>query len=616
MTLLNENKNIQYLEKLVIKFVGDSGDGMQLTGSEFAHTSALMGNDISTFPNFPAEIRAPQGSVYGVSGFQVQIGDNEINTAGDAVDVLVAMNPAAFKTNIADLPEGKVLIVDTDSFSRKNIQKAGCEENPLEAEYLSKYKVIKAPITSLTKENLKDLNIGNKDVLRSKNMFALGMVFWMYNRPLSHTIEFLETKFKSLPDIAEANILNLKAGFNYAETLELLPESYIVPPAKLEKGTYRIITGNKAIAWGFIAASNKANLPLFLGSYPITPASDILHELAKHEALGVKTFQAEDEIAGVGAAIGAAFAGNLALTTTSGPGMALKAEAIGLALMTELPLVIVNIQRGGPSTGLPTKTEQSDLLQAMYGRNGESPVIVVAASTSANCYNWAYEASKLSLENMTPVVLLSDGYIANGSAPWKLHKLATMPEITLPMAKANEENFLPYNRDENLIRKWAIPGTEGLEHRIGGLEKAEYTGAVSYNAENHQRMCEIRADKIAKIADRIPLAELEGSEDADLLVVAWGGTYGSTHTAVKRINAQGKKVAYLHFNYINPMQRNIAEILARYPKILVVELNLGQMVKILRDRFPENKYLQYNKVQGMPFAVEELINKFDEVLNS
>lgn len=608
-------KSTKQLDKVVIKFVGDSGDGMQLTGSEFANTSALIGNDISTFPNFPAEIRAPQGSVYGVSGFQVQIGDNEVNTAGDTVDVLVAMNPAAFKTNIDSLSEGKILIVDTDSFTRKNIEKAGCEENPLDAEYLSKYKVIKAPITSLTKENLKDLNLGNKDVLRSKNMFALGMVFWMYNRPMSHTIKFLTDKFKKMPEIAEANIMNLKAGFNYAETLELLPESFVVAPAKLQKGTYRIITGNTALAWGLIAAANKANLPLFLGSYPITPASDILHELSRHSGLGVKTFQAEDEIAGVGAAIGAAFAGNLGITTTSGPGMALKAEAIGLALMTELPLVIVNIQRGGPSTGLPTKTEQSDLLQAMYGRNGESPVIVVAASTSANCYNWAFEAAKLALEHLTPVILLSDGYIANGSEPWRLHKLAEMPEINIPFAHEGEEDFLPYRRDERLVRKWAIPGVKGLEHRLGGLEKAEHTGEVSYSPENHQRMTEIRAEKIALIANEIPELEIEGAEDAELLVVGWGGTYGSLHTAVKRINAKGKKVAYVHFNYINPMPKNTAALLSKYKKVLVAELNLGQMVKILRDRFPENTYMQYNKVQGMPFAVDELIVKFEEVLN-
>jgi len=609
------SKSTQQLDKVVIKFVGDSGDGMQLTGSEFANTSALIGNDISTFPNFPAEIRAPQGSVYGVSGFQVQIGDNEINTAGDTVDVLVAMNPAAFKTNIDSLLAGKILIVDTDSFTKKNIEKAGCEENPLDAEYLSKFKVIKAPITSLTKENLKDLNIGNKDVLRSKNMFALGMVFWMFNRPMSHTIKFLTDKFRKTPEIAEANIMNLKAGFNYAETLELLPESFVIAPAKLAKGTYRIITGNKAIAWGFIAAANKAKLPLFLGSYPITPASDILHELSKHQALGVKTFQAEDEIAGIGAAIGAAFAGNLALTTTSGPGMALKAEAIGLALMTELPLVIINIQRGGPSTGLPTKTEQSDLMQAMYGRNGESPVIVIAASTSANCYDWAYEAAKLALEHLTPVILLSDGYIANGSAPWRLHKLAEMPAINIPFATETEVDFLPYKRDEKLVRKWALPGTKGLEHRLGGLEKAEHTGEVSYNALNHQRMCEIRAEKIALIANEIPDLTIEGAEDAEVLVVGWGGTYGSLHTAVKRINASGKKVAYTHFNYINPMPKNTAALLSKYKKIVVAELNLGQMVKILRDRFPENKYLQYNKVQGMPFEVEELMVKFDEVIN-
>ncbi len=607
-------KGTKILDSVVVRFVGDSGDGMQLTGSEFANTSALFGNDVSTFPNFPAEIRAPQGSVYGVSGFQVQIGNNEVNTAGDAVDVLVAMNPAALKTNLESLPKGKILIIDTDSFNKKNILKAGYEHNPLESDMLEDYRLVEAPITALTKENLKDSGLGNKDVLRSKNMFALGIVFWLFNRSMEHTFQFLKEKFKNKPEIADANILNLKAGFHYGETIELLPESYTVSPAKLAKGTYRIITGNKALSWGFIAAANKAKLPLFLGSYPITPASDILHELSKHKALDVTTFQAEDEIAGVGAAIGASFAGNLAITTTSGPGMALKAEAVGLAMMTELPLVIVNIQRGGPSTGLPTKTEQSDLLQVMYGRNGESPVIVLAASTSANCYDWAYEAAKLSLENMTPVILLSDGYIANGSAPWRLRKLAEMAEINIPFAKAGKENYLPYERDENLVREWAIPGMKGLEHRLGGLEKAENTGAVSYHPENHQRMVEIRAEKISKLAQRIPDLTLEGAEDAELLVIGWGGTYGSLHTAVKRTNAQGKKIAYAHFNYINPMPKNTAEILSKYPKILVAELNLGQMVKIFRDRFPENKFLQYNKVQGMPFTVEELMCTFEDLL--
>lgn len=605
------HKEKKTIEKLVIKFVGDSGDGMQLTGTEFANTSALIGNDISTFPNYPAEIRAPQGSVYGVSGFQVQIGHQEVSTAGDMVDVLVAMNPAAFKTNIDSLPEGKILIVDEDSFTAKNIEKAGCFPNALDHERLQKYRVIKAPITSLTKECLKELELGNKEVLRSKNMFALGMVFWLFNRPMEHTIHFIETKFNKNDVIAKANIMTLKAGYNYAETLELLPESYIVEPAKLPKGTYRIITGNQAIAWGFIAAASKVNLPLFLGSYPITPASDILHELSKHKALGVTTFQAEDEIAGVSAAIGAAFAGNLAITTTSGPGMALKTEAIGLALMTELPLVIINVQRGGPSTGLPTKTEQSDLLQAMYGRNGESPVIVLAASTSSNCYNWAYTAAKLAIEHMTPVVLLSDGYLANGSQPWLLHKLADMPSIKAPFAQANEKDFLPYERDETfLVRKWAIPGTKGLEHRIGGLEKAEHTGEVSYNPENHQRMCEIRAEKIARVALEIPDIVVEGNQDAETLIIGWGGTYGSIHTAVKMSNAQNKAVAHIHFNYINPMPKNTAEILKRYKKIIVAELNLGQLIKLLRDRYPENSYIPYHKIQGLPFTVEELIRLF------
>lgn len=613
MANTNFSKTKKALERVVIKFVGDSGDGMQLTGSEFAITSALIGNDISTFPNYPAEIRAPQGSIYGVSGFQVQIGQTEINTAGDDVDVLVAMNPAAFKTNISFLAKGKTLIVDTDAFTKRNLERVNCAEDALDN--LPEYKVIKAPISSLTKENLKEFGLNNKDVLRSKNMFALGMAFWLFNRPLDYTIDFLEKKFTHNKTIAQANIKNLKAGYNYAETLELLSESYEVKPADLPKGTYRIITGNQALAWGMIAASHQAKLPLFLGSYPITPASDILHELSKHKALGVKTFQAEDEIAGIGSAIGAAFAGNLAITTTSGPGMALKTEAIGLALMTELPLVIVNVQRGGPSTGLPTKTEQSDLLQAMYGRNGESPVIVIAASTSANCYNWAFEAAKLALENMTPVILLSDGYLANGSAPWRLHKLATMPAINPPFAQANDKDYFPYKRNEELVRQWAVPGVAGLEHRLGGLEKDKQTGAVSYNPENHQEMCVIRAEKIAKIAYEVPDIEIEGATEGDLLVIGWGGTYGSLHTAVKAMQNKDKKVGYIHFNYINPMPKNVEDVLARYKKIVVAELNLGQMVKLLKDRFPQFQYQQFNKVQGLPFAVEELVLAFNSILN-
>lgn len=605
------------LDHVIIRFAGDSGDGMQLTGSQFADTSAMLGNDISTFPDYPAEIRAPQGSTYGVSGFQVHIGHQEVRTPGDDsdIDVLIAMNPAALVKNIASITPGRTIIVDTDGFSRKNIEKAGYKTNPLEDGSLENYRLIEAPITSLTKEGLKDIGLDNKTMDRSKNMFALGMVFWMFTRPLEYTINYIETKFKSQPKIVEANVKTLKTGYNYALTLELLPTAYTILPAKMNKGTYRIIMGNQATAWGFIAAAQKAKLSLFLGSYPITPASDILHELTKHQGLGVTTFQAEDEIAGIGAAIGASFAGNLAITTTSGPGLALKGEAIGLALMTELPLVVINVQRGGPSTGLPTKTEQSDLLQSMFGRNGDSPVIVVAASTSANAYDWAYEASRLALEHMTPVILLSDGYIANGSEPWKLRRLADMPDIKPNFVDPNEEDWLPYKRDEKtLARKWAIPGMKGMEHRIGGLEKQEETGNVSYVPKNHEKMVKIRAEKIQRVANYIPLQDIEGAQEGKLLIVGWGGTYGSLHTAVKQINENGNKIGFTHFNYINPMPKNIAEIFSKFDKIIVCELNLGQMTVLLRDRFPSQEFIKYNKIQGLPFTVKELVNKFNHIL--
>ena len=607
------------LNHVIIRFAGDSGDGMQLTGSQFADTSAMLGNDISTFPDYPAEIRAPQGSTYGVSGFQVHIGHQEVRTPGDDsdIDVLVAMNPAALIKNISSITPGRTIIVDTDSFSRKNIEKAGYTSNPLEDGSLENYRLIEAPITSLTKEAIKHIGLDNKTMDRSKNMFALGMVFWMFTRPLDHTINYIETKFKHLPQVVEANVKTLKTGYNYALTLELLPTPYTILPAKMNKGTYRIIMGNQATAWGFIAAAQKTKLSLFLGSYPITPASDILHELTKHQGLGVTTFQAEDEIAGIGAAIGASFAGNLAITTTSGPGLALKAEAIGLALMTELPLVVVNVQRGGPSTGLPTKTEQSDLLQSMFGRNGDSPVIVVAASTSANSYDWAYEASRLALEHMTPVILLSDGYIANGSEPWKLRRLADMPDIKPNFVDLNEKDWLPYKRDEKtLVRKWAIPGMKGMEHRIGGLEKQEDTGNVSYLPKNHEKMVKIRAEKIQRVANYIPLQEIEGAQEGELLVVGWGGTYGSIHTALKEINQEEEKIGFIHFNYINPMPKNIKEVFSKFKKIIVCELNLGQMTILLRDRFPSQDFMKFNKIQGQPFNIKELVNKFNQILGT
>ena len=605
------------LEAVIIRFVGDSGDGMQLTGTQFSDTSAMFGNDIATFPNYPAEIRAPQGSLYGVSGFQVHIGSVEISTPGDEVDLLVAMNPAGLKTNLHAVKPGHTIIVDTDAFTKKNLEKAQYETNPLEDGSLANYRVIEVAMTSLTKEALKDISgLDNKSITRTKNMFALGMVYWMYDRSLDHTIEFFNKKFKSKPEIVEANTKVLNTGFYFAETLELIPNAYTISPAKMESGTYRIIMGNTATAWGFLAAAEKSGLELFLGSYPITPASDILHELVKHRHFGVKSLQAEDEIAGITSAIGASFAGDLAITTTSGPGLALKGEAIGLAMILELPLVVVNVQRGGPSTGLPTKTEQSDLLQALYGRNGESPLIVIAASTPANCFDFAYEAAKLTLEHMTPVVLLSDGYIANGSAPWKIKSVNDMPEIKNNIIKKATENWHPYDRDEKtLARSWAIPGTPDLEHRVGGLEKDRVSGNVSYVPENHEYMTKIRAEKIKRVQDYIPKLSTEFASKGDLLVIGWGGTYGSLHTAVKQMHEQGfKDIGYVHFNYINPLPKNTEEVLKQFKKIVVCELNNGQFAKVLKMNFDALQVVQFNKIQGLPFSNGELVEKFKQLL--
>jgi len=603
------------LEGVVIRFVGDSGDGMQLTGTQFTDTSAMFGNDVATFPNYPAEIRAPQGSLYGVSGYQVHIGSTEISTPGDDLDLLVAMNPAGLKTNLKSVKPGHTIIVDSNAFTRKNLEKAGYENNPLEDGSLENYRVIEVAMTSLTKESLKDLGLDNKSVLQSKNMFALGMVYWMYNRSKDYTIEFFNKKFKNKPLVIEANTRVLKAGYYYAETLELIPNSFTIAPSKMPKGTYRIVNGNTATAWGFLAASEKSGRELYLGSYPITPASDILHELVKHKHFGVKALQAEDEIAGISSSIGAAFAGDLAITTTSGPGFALKGEALGLAMMIELPLVVVNVQRGGPSTGLPTKTEQSDLLQAMFGRNGESPVIVVAASTPANCFDMAFQAAKLALEHMTPVVLLTDGYIANGSEPWKIESVKDLAAINPPILKEATENWHPYNRNkDSLARNWAIPGTKGLEHRLGGLEKDKTSGNVSYDPENHEFMTNIRAEKVKRVANYIPDLKPDYAQEGDLLVVGWGGTFGSLHSAVHKLNKEGYKVGHVHFNYINPMPKNTAEVFSKFKKIVVCELNKGQLAFILRANYSEFKYLQYNKIQGLPFSVGDLSNKFKSLI--
>ena len=609
-----EKSNVK-LDHVVIRFAGDSGDGMQLTGSQFSDTSAMLGNDIATFPNYPAEIRAPEGSVYGVSGFQVHIGEVEISTPGDDVDVLVAMNPAALITNFDSVSPGKTIIVNSDEFTAKNLAKAGYTSNPLEDGSLASYHLVKAPITKLSRETVKDMGLDNSSMNRTRNMFALGMVFWMFSRPLDYTIKYLEKKFGKKPEIFQSNVKVLKAGYNFAETLELLPSAFTVMPAKMTKGTYRIIMGNTATAWGFLAAAEKSRKQLFLGSYPITPASDILHELSEHLHFGVRTFQAEDEISGICSALGAAFTGSLALTTTSGPGLALKSEAIGLAVMTELPVVVVDVQRGGPSTGLPTKTEQADLLQAMYGRNGESPVIILAPSTPANCFDYAYEASRLALEHMTPVILLSDGYIANGSAPWLIRSMKDMPPINPAPAPTGGEEWLPYLRDEDsLARRWAIPGMPGFEHRIGGLEKEDGTGNISYDPLNHEHMVKLRAEKVKRVENYIPELEIDGAQSGDLLVIGWGGTFGSLHTAIKYMHEEGHSIGLAHFHYLNPMPKNTAEVLSRFKKIVVCELNLGQFATLLKSKFPEFNYLQYNKVQGLPFTVMELNNHFRQLM--
>ncbi len=603
---MTKRKTIE-LEDVVIRFSGDSGDGMQLTGTLFSNTAALLGNDIATFPDYPAEIRAPQGTVGGVSGFQVHIGHTDVRTPGDLADVLVAMNPAALKANARWLKPGATIIYDRDNFTPKNIQKAGYKEDPIAEEGLQDYNVIPAPITSLTKEALKDMGLDMKTVLRSKNMFALGMIYWLFNRPLKYTEEFFKQKFKTKPEIVKANEKVLKAGYYYAETIEALHSTYVVKPAEIEKGTYRNINGNTATAWGLIAAAEKAGLQLFVGSYPITPATGILEELALRKDLGVITVQAEDEIAGITTSIGASFAGLLAATTTSGPGLALKSEALGLAVITELPLVVVDVQRGGPSTGLPTKTEQSDLMQALWGRNGESPVAVVAASTPANCFHYAFEASRLALEHMTPVLLLTDGFLANGSEPFRIPDMNDLPEIKPPIVPEGTKDYMPYRRDpETLVRGWAIPGTPGLEHRIGGLEKDEITGNVSYDPLNHEKMTHIRAEKVKRMVRDIPEQTVEGAQEGDLLLVGWGSTYGHLVSAMEELNQEGKKVGLAHFNYIYPLPANAAEVLGRFKKILVCELNLGQFANYLRMNFQQYEYHQLNKIQGLPFTVAEI----------
>ena len=610
-----KNKVID-LEHAVIRFAGDSGDGMQLTGSLFSDSTAFAGNDFATFPDYPAEIRAPQGTVSGVSGFQIHFGRTDIHTSGDLADVLVAMNPASLKANMRWITKDAIIIVDTDAFIDKNFAKAGYAENPLLDESLVGHVVVKAPLTTLTREAVKELHLDNKTAQKSKNMFALGIVFYMFNRDYKETFSFFETKFKKNPLIVEANKIVLEAGFNFGDTLEVFANTYKVEPAPLEKGTYRNVTGNLATAWGLLAASERADRNIFLGSYPITPASEILQELSKHKEFTAIAFQAEDEIAGIVSTIGASFAGAMAVTTTSGPGLSLKSEAIGLAVITELPIVIIDVQRGGPSTGLPTKSEQSDLMQALFGRNGDAPVIIIAASSASDCFYSAFEASKLSLEHMTPVILLTDGSIANGSEVFKIPSVADLPKITPPIVEANDASYKPYARDkETLARRWALPGTEGLRHRIGGLEKEDISGNVSMDPLNHERMTHLREEKVRRVANYIPEQGVIGADEADILVVSWGGTYGVMLTAINELIEAGKSVSLAHFKHIMPLPKNTRELFARYKKIVVCEINMGQFVNYLRMEFPEFTYEQYNKVQGLPFMVTEIVVKVNELLN-
>ncbi len=601
-------------EEVVIRFSGDSGDGMQLTGTLFSDTAALYGNDLSTFPDYPAEIRAPQGTVGGVSGFQVHLGKSEVFTPGDLADVLVAMNPAAIKANVKWTRKGGTIIYDEDNFTEKNIQKAGYEKDPVKEENLEGYNIIPAPITSMVKESLKDFGLDPKTVLRTKNMFALGMVYWLFDRKLDYTEKYFDKKFSKKPQIAEANKIALKAGYYYAETIEALTPVYKVSPARIAPGTYRNICGNAATAWGLMAAAEKAGLRLFVGSYPITPATGILEEFALRKDLGVKSFQAEDEIAGICTALGASFAGYLAVTSTSGPGLALKTEAIGLAVMAELPIVIVNVQRGGPSTGLPTKTEQADLWQALYGRNGECPVAVLAAGTPADCFDYAFEAARIAVEHMTPVILLTDSYLANGTEPWRIPAMKDLPAITPPRPAQDETPFLPYKRDENrLSRYWAIPGTPGFEHRIGGLEKT-IKGTVSYIPDNHELMVRNRAEKVSRVVEKVPDLRVTGNDSGDLLVVGWGGSYGYIMTAVRELQSEGHSVSLVNFNYLNPLPKNVREVFSKFRKIVVCELNLGQMADYLRMKYQEFTFLQINKVQGLPFTSQEIKEQCIKIL--
>jgi 2-oxoglutarate ferredoxin oxidoreductase subunit alpha len=608
---VESHKEVQNIPSATVRFAGDSGDGMQLTGEQFTRTSAILGNDVSTFPDFPAEIRAPRGTLAGVSGFQVHFSSTDIYTPGDTLDALVVMNPAALKTNLTDLRKGGVLIANLDNFKQKDLEMAGYETNPLDSEVLEHtYQLFKVPMTKIVEEALKGAGLTTKEVDRSKNFFALGLVYWLYGREMDTTIRFLQEKFGNKPSILEGNLRALKAGWNYGETTDAFTSSYKVDKAKLEPGVYKNIMGNTAMAWGLMTAAQLSGKELFLGSYPITPASDILHELSKFKNYGVRTLQAEDEIAAICSSIGASYGGHMAITTSSGPGIALKTEAMGLALMLEIPLLVINIQRGGPSTGLPTKTEQADLFQAVLGRNGEAPLPVIAARSPSDCFDVAIEAWRIAARFMTPVIILSDGYIANGSEPWLIPDVSRLPKIEIkhPAPTDGSKKYLPYQRDDLLSRPWAIPGTKGLMHRIGGLEKQDITGNVNYEPDNHEHMVHLRAKKVANVATQIALQEVEGPATGDLLVLSWGGTYGACKTAVEACLEQGLSVAHAHLRWLNPFPRNLEKVLRSYKKVLIPEINMGQLRTLIRAKYLVDAQ-GYNKVRGRPFVVQDLVTE-------
>ena len=605
-------KNMKEVDRVVIRFAGDSGDGMQLTGSQFTETTAVMGNDLATFPDFPAEIRAPAGSLAGVSSFQIQFSSDIIQTPGDDLDVLVAMNPAALKTNLQDLKENGIVLANKANYTKKNLKLAGWDSNPLEDDTLINYQLIGLDMTKIVAYSVEDMDLSSKTVSRSTNMFALGLMFWMYDRSMDSTISFLNKKFGKRPELVEANVRALKAGYHYGDTIEAIQSSYKVPKAKFEPGVYRNIMGNQALCYGLMAAANKSNCELFYAGYPITPASDILHILSSQKNYNVKTFQAEDEIAAIMSVIGASFSGSLGITATSGPGIALKSEAMGLAIATELPLVIVNVQRGGPSTGMPTKTEQADLLQALFGRNGEAPIPVIAASTPADCFYVAFEACRIALEHMTPIILLSDAYIANGSEPWLIPNIENLSEIKNHIVK-NGNEFLPFKRDKkHLARNWALPGSPALEHRVGGLEKDEQTGNVSYDPHNHQKMTDLRHQRVDIIAESIPKVKPYGSKSGDILVIGWGSTFGSIRSAVNEAIKDGQSVAHVHLNHINPFPKNLGEVILKFRNVLIPEMNCGQLLMLIRSRFLVNAR-GLNKVQGKPFTVNEIYSAIKEI---